>query len=198
MKERNCKPDNITFATMIQAYNAQGMIEAAEDLENKLITAEGKPATLYTGSLLVPHFPILTINPLHFWSSASVGFGVGEEAVMDGGAVLGGSGGVRWGNLHVWSLLLLPLILLFGEGKGDGLNDVTLSRAFPPSPTTLRHFVFSFAASSCYFPNCKSYLFLCLNSPTPNSTANFHLRPTFTSTDTPPPSPSPSVVALAS
>ncbi|CAL5380303.1 unnamed protein product [Camellia sinensis] len=44
MKERNYKPDNITFATMIQAYNAQGMIEAAGDLENKLITAEGKPA----------------------------------------------------------------------------------------------------------------------------------------------------------
>ena len=40
MKVRNCKPDNITLATMIQAYRAQGMIEAAEDLQNKIIADE--------------------------------------------------------------------------------------------------------------------------------------------------------------
>ncbi|XAR63465.1 hypothetical protein NMG60_11023406 [Bertholletia excelsa] len=40
MKERYCRPDNFTFSTMIQVYKAQGMIEAAEDLENKMITSE--------------------------------------------------------------------------------------------------------------------------------------------------------------
>ncbi|KAG5238448.1 pentatricopeptide repeat-containing protein [Salix suchowensis] len=37
MEERKCKPDSITFATMIQAYNAQGMIEAAQGMENMMI-----------------------------------------------------------------------------------------------------------------------------------------------------------------
>lgn len=30
MKEKDCRPDGVTFATMIQAYNAHGMVEAAE------------------------------------------------------------------------------------------------------------------------------------------------------------------------
>lgn len=40
MRERNCKPDYITFVTMIQAYNALGMTEAAIEVENKMIAAE--------------------------------------------------------------------------------------------------------------------------------------------------------------
>ncbi|XP_072962354.1 pentatricopeptide repeat-containing protein At3g53170 isoform X1 [Typha angustifolia] len=36
MKEKKCKPDDITFATMIQAYNAQGMDEAAQLLETEM------------------------------------------------------------------------------------------------------------------------------------------------------------------
>ncbi|XP_010933827.2 pentatricopeptide repeat-containing protein At3g53170 [Elaeis guineensis] len=42
MKEKNCKPDSITFATMIQAYNALGMDEAARELETKLHHTENK------------------------------------------------------------------------------------------------------------------------------------------------------------
>lgn len=42
MKEKNCKPDYITFATMIQAYNALGMDEAARELETKLHKIENK------------------------------------------------------------------------------------------------------------------------------------------------------------
>ncbi|KAF7824580.1 pentatricopeptide repeat-containing protein [Senna tora] len=41
MKERKCEPDSITFASMIQAYNTQGMTEAAQKLENMMITAKG-------------------------------------------------------------------------------------------------------------------------------------------------------------
>ncbi|XP_038898944.1 pentatricopeptide repeat-containing protein At3g53170 isoform X2 [Benincasa hispida] len=37
MKENKCEPDGITFATMIRALKAQGMTEAAQRLENKLI-----------------------------------------------------------------------------------------------------------------------------------------------------------------
>jgi pentatricopeptide repeat protein len=33
MKDKKCKPDNVTYATMIQAYNAHGMDEAARLLE---------------------------------------------------------------------------------------------------------------------------------------------------------------------
>jgi pentatricopeptide repeat protein len=38
MEEKKCVPDHITFATMIQACNAQGMTAAAEDLKNRMIT----------------------------------------------------------------------------------------------------------------------------------------------------------------
>jgi hypothetical protein len=37
MKGRKCNPDSITSATMIQAYNAQGMTEAAQGMENMMI-----------------------------------------------------------------------------------------------------------------------------------------------------------------
>lgn len=37
MKENKCVPDGITYATMIRALKAQGMTEAAQRLENKLI-----------------------------------------------------------------------------------------------------------------------------------------------------------------
>ncbi|XP_028776288.1 pentatricopeptide repeat-containing protein At3g53170 [Neltuma alba] len=40
MRERKCEPDTITFASMIQAYNRQGMTEAAQKLENMMITAK--------------------------------------------------------------------------------------------------------------------------------------------------------------
>ena len=40
MKEQNCYPDSITFATMVQAYNAQGMTDAAQDLESKMIATD--------------------------------------------------------------------------------------------------------------------------------------------------------------
>lgn len=40
MRERKCEPDSFTFACMIQAYNRQGMTEAAEKLENMMITAK--------------------------------------------------------------------------------------------------------------------------------------------------------------
>ncbi|KAL6005649.1 hypothetical protein ACLOJK_006220 [Asimina triloba] len=36
MKERKCEPDNITFATMIQAYRSQGMDDAAQELETSI------------------------------------------------------------------------------------------------------------------------------------------------------------------
>ncbi|CAI9781677.1 unnamed protein product [Fraxinus pennsylvanica] len=39
MKEYKCKPDDITFATMIEACLAQGMIEAAQDLESEMVKA---------------------------------------------------------------------------------------------------------------------------------------------------------------
>lgn len=46
MKDRDCEPDNITFATMIHAYKAMGMVEAAQNLENKkIIMAEHSPGT---------------------------------------------------------------------------------------------------------------------------------------------------------
>ncbi|XP_030492660.2 pentatricopeptide repeat-containing protein At3g53170 [Cannabis sativa] len=37
MKERNCYPDNITYATVIQIYKAQGMNDAAQAMESKMI-----------------------------------------------------------------------------------------------------------------------------------------------------------------
>ncbi|XP_023738569.1 pentatricopeptide repeat-containing protein At3g53170 [Lactuca sativa] len=40
MKDKDCEPDSITFATMIHAYKTMGMIEAAQDLEKKIIKAE--------------------------------------------------------------------------------------------------------------------------------------------------------------
>ncbi|ESW14490.1 hypothetical protein PHAVU_008G285500 [Phaseolus vulgaris] len=40
MRERKCEPDNITFASMILAYNTQGMTEAAQKLENMMISAK--------------------------------------------------------------------------------------------------------------------------------------------------------------
>ncbi|KAK9913053.1 hypothetical protein M0R45_036879 [Rubus argutus] len=40
MEEKKCVPDHITFATMIQACNAQGMTAAAEDLKNRMITTD--------------------------------------------------------------------------------------------------------------------------------------------------------------
>ncbi|KAK7371850.1 hypothetical protein VNO80_05216 [Phaseolus coccineus] len=40
MRERKCEPDNITFACMILAYNTQGMTEAAQKLENMMISAK--------------------------------------------------------------------------------------------------------------------------------------------------------------
>ncbi|RDY09965.1 Pentatricopeptide repeat-containing protein, partial [Mucuna pruriens] len=40
MRERKCEPDSITFACMIQAYNTQGMTEAAQKLENTMISAK--------------------------------------------------------------------------------------------------------------------------------------------------------------
>lgn len=46
MKERHCTPDNITIATMIQVYTAQGMIEAAEELENKMISMKDNSGIL--------------------------------------------------------------------------------------------------------------------------------------------------------
>lgn len=46
MKDRGCEPDEITFATMIHAYKAMGMVEAAQSLENKIIMTEHNPGTL--------------------------------------------------------------------------------------------------------------------------------------------------------
>ncbi|XP_076947554.1 pentatricopeptide repeat-containing protein At3g53170-like [Bidens hawaiensis] len=45
MKDRGCEPDEITFATMIYAYKAMGMVEAAQSLENKIIMTEHNPGT---------------------------------------------------------------------------------------------------------------------------------------------------------
>ncbi|KAI3761242.1 hypothetical protein L1987_51654 [Smallanthus sonchifolius] len=45
MKDRGCEPDEITFATMIHAYKAMGMVEAAQNLENKIIMPEHNPGT---------------------------------------------------------------------------------------------------------------------------------------------------------
>ncbi|XP_076892098.1 pentatricopeptide repeat-containing protein At3g53170-like [Bidens hawaiensis] len=45
MKDRGCEPDEITFATMIHAYKAMGMVEAAQSLENKIIMTEHNPGT---------------------------------------------------------------------------------------------------------------------------------------------------------
>ncbi|KAF3628796.1 putative pentatricopeptide repeat-containing protein-like isoform 2 [Capsicum annuum] len=45
MQVRKCKPDHITYSTMIQAYNSQGIIEAANDLKTKMITSCGTLST---------------------------------------------------------------------------------------------------------------------------------------------------------
>ncbi|XP_054816679.1 pentatricopeptide repeat-containing protein At3g53170 [Prosopis cineraria] len=45
MRERKCEPDSITFASMIQAYNRQGMTEAAQKLENRMITTKDSLGT---------------------------------------------------------------------------------------------------------------------------------------------------------
>lgn len=47
MKEKKCKPDNITYTTMIQAYNSNHMAEAAKDLENEMITAKEESDMFY-------------------------------------------------------------------------------------------------------------------------------------------------------
>lgn len=45
MKEYNCKPDSITFATMIRAYKAKGMAEAAQDIESKMLEMQKSSGT---------------------------------------------------------------------------------------------------------------------------------------------------------
>ncbi|KAI3521903.1 hypothetical protein L1887_11379 [Cichorium endivia] len=45
MKDRNCEPDGITFATMIHFYKKMGMVEAVQDLENKIKMAEQNTGT---------------------------------------------------------------------------------------------------------------------------------------------------------
>ncbi|OAY64478.1 pentatricopeptide repeat-containing protein At3g53170 [Ananas comosus] len=40
MKEKKCKPDDVTFATMVHAYNAQGMYEAVKLLGEKICRTE--------------------------------------------------------------------------------------------------------------------------------------------------------------
>ncbi|CAN1816015.1 Pentatricopeptide repeat-containing protein At3g53170 [Linum perenne] len=40
MAEKNYKPDYVTYATMIQAYNAQGMTEPVKDLEKKMLAVQ--------------------------------------------------------------------------------------------------------------------------------------------------------------
>uniref|UniRef100_A0A0E0K7W1 Pentacotripeptide-repeat region of PRORP domain-containing protein n=1 Tax=Oryza punctata TaxID=4537 RepID=A0A0E0K7W1_ORYPU len=42
MKEKKCKPDNVTYTTMIQAYNAHGMDEAANLLKMEVDMVDGK------------------------------------------------------------------------------------------------------------------------------------------------------------
>ncbi|KAJ0095773.1 hypothetical protein Patl1_17157 [Pistacia atlantica] len=49
MKERHCTPDTITIASMIQAYTAQGMTEAAQELENKMISMKDNSGTKLIG-----------------------------------------------------------------------------------------------------------------------------------------------------
>ncbi|CAH9091985.1 unnamed protein product [Cuscuta europaea] len=39
MKVKQCRPDNITFATMIKAYDAQEMFEASKDLQTRMLSA---------------------------------------------------------------------------------------------------------------------------------------------------------------
>lgn len=45
MKDRNIEPDGITFATIIHAYKAMGMLEAAQNLENKTILNQHNQGT---------------------------------------------------------------------------------------------------------------------------------------------------------
>ncbi|KAJ0834135.1 putative tetratricopeptide-like helical domain superfamily [Helianthus annuus] len=45
MKDRGCEPDDVTFATMIHAYKAMGMADAAQNLENKIFMTEHDPGT---------------------------------------------------------------------------------------------------------------------------------------------------------
>ncbi|KAI3777478.1 hypothetical protein L1987_47278 [Smallanthus sonchifolius] len=45
MKDRGCEPDEITFSTMIHAYKAMGMVEAAQNLDNKIIIPDHNPGT---------------------------------------------------------------------------------------------------------------------------------------------------------
>ncbi|KDP43560.1 hypothetical protein JCGZ_16847 [Jatropha curcas] len=40
MEERKCKPNNITFETLIRAFKAQGMTEVAQQFENKILAAK--------------------------------------------------------------------------------------------------------------------------------------------------------------
>lgn len=47
MKEKKCKPDKITYTTMIQAYNSNHMAEAAKVLENEMVTAEEDSGIIY-------------------------------------------------------------------------------------------------------------------------------------------------------
>lgn len=64
MKERKCNPDSITVATMIQAYNTQGMTEAAQKLENMMITAKDS----FGMSQLCGTFSLLQFFSLFFLS----------------------------------------------------------------------------------------------------------------------------------
>ncbi|XP_027341688.1 pentatricopeptide repeat-containing protein At3g53170 isoform X2 [Abrus precatorius] len=49
MKERKCEPDTITFACMIQAYKTHGLTEAAQRLENIMISAKDNIGTELIG-----------------------------------------------------------------------------------------------------------------------------------------------------
>ncbi|KAJ9567394.1 hypothetical protein OSB04_003360 [Centaurea solstitialis] len=64
MKDRDCEPDNITFATMIHAYKAMGMVEAAQNLENKITMTEHSPGTfaITSNNILVYGNNILVLS----------------------------------------------------------------------------------------------------------------------------------------
>lgn len=66
MKESKCEPDNITFASMIHAYNTKGMTEAAQKLENMMITGKGSLGMLQflLFSIVANNFPYFFFS---FW-----------------------------------------------------------------------------------------------------------------------------------
>lgn len=49
MKERKCLPDTINYDTMIQTYNALGMTDVAEELENNIIRTKDPPGLKLIG-----------------------------------------------------------------------------------------------------------------------------------------------------